>query len=336
MKPINSIQSLHAIAIAVFLVAAVCGLPVLAQQAPAETPVNLRPQWEQGQSVRYEFWSQTEKVENATIAGQSQNETTTYLTEGVTAWKVEAINADGSATCTMKLEKIKFTITAGEADPFVVDSENLDAEQGVFGDFVAAMVSLPLEVMVNADGSIDAVVGLDKLRQLAGQEAVDLGMIPEELDFIESASELATLIAAPAQATPGQTWNTTNRWNHDSVLPGTDTVGKWDTTFTFDSITEIAGVSIAMIKSESDIDMQVDLSKLPEESPDIDVQVGDATAKGEILFDLSRNETVARNDSMAFTAIITVTPPVEQIPPIRIKVTETSQSQLLRITEEAE
>ena len=311
-------------------------LPVFAK--PDAKPTNLRPQWEQGQSVRYAFWSKTLKTESATLAGQTQDEKTTYLTEGETTWKVDSTNPDGTLSCTMTLDKIKFTITSdkNKDKPTIVDSENPDPEQGVFKDLVAAMTQVPIKVTVKADGSIESVSGVDALRQAAGQAVQDADIVPEELDFMESASELATLIAAPASATPGQTWNSKNKWNQNSVIPGTDTLGEWDTTFTYDSVADIAGVPIATIKSKSEIEMKVDLSKLPEQSPDIDVQVQDATAKGEILFDLSRNETVARNDSMSYTATITVTPPTDRIPPIKINVTESSQSQLLRIAEEAE
>ena len=159
-------------------------------------------------------------------------------------------------------------------------------------------------------------------------------MVPEELDFKEAASDLASLISAPAQATPGQTWQSKNTWNHEDVFPNAETLAQWDTTYTLDSIGNIAGVPIATIKTESDIDIQVDLSKLPEQAPDIDVQISEASGKGEILFDLSRHEAVARNDSMSYTASITVTPPKPELPPIVVKVVEKNQSQLLRISEE--
>lgn len=334
MKPTRPL--LVAAAFALLLAFALPGPSVVAQQQDesAPKPANLRPQWNEGQAARYHFWSKTQKTESAAIRGQTRDERTTFVTEGEMRWRVDSVQADGSATCTMKLETIKFTITNDDNEPMVIDSENPAGEQAVFESLVAAMVSTPLTVSVNADGSIAGVKGIDQMKNAAGQEARDAEIIPEELDFIETASELATLIAAPAAATPGQTWNTKNKWNHDSVIPGTDTIGQWDTTFTYDGVGEIAGVPIATIKTSSNIDMKVDLSKLPEQSPDIDVQIGDASAKGEILFDLSRHETVARNDSMAYTATITVTPPTNQIPPIQINVTQTSQSQLLRIAEE--
>ncbi|MFO7912926.1 MAG: DUF6263 family protein [Desulfotignum sp.] len=304
-------------------------LPSLADQ-----PVSLRPQWEDGQTARYTFWTRTQKDEKAAVLDREQAKKTTFVTEGQMTWTVESVNDDGSAACTLKLDKIKFTITAADQPPSVIDSENPDGSQPVFEELVAAMVSTPLQVKVEADGTIAGVEGIEAMKNAAGQQAVEADMVPEEIDFIETASELATLISAPESATPGQTWNTRNTWKHDNIVPGTETFGDWDTTFTYASVGRVAGVPIATIKSTSDIDMKVDLSKLPEQSPDVDVQVQGATGRGEILFDLSRHETVARNDSMTYTATITVTPPNNRVPPININVTETSQSQLLRISEE--
>ena len=306
-------------------------LPAWAQD---EKPVDLRPGWAVGQTARYDFWSEMQKEETAELFGQVRSEKTVYLSEGQTSWTVDEVNEDGSAACTMKMVKIKFTITAGEAEPMVFDSENLTGDEPMFDQLIIAMVNTPLTVRVNADGTIAAVEGIDELANAAGQEAQDADVVPEELDFKETASELATLIAAPASATPGQTWNAKNTWNQDNVLPGADATAAWDTTFTFASLGQIAGVPIATIDAESDIEIEVDLSELPEESPDIDIQISEAKGAGKIFFDLSRRETVARNDSMTYTAEVTVTPPNDEIPPIKIKIVEKSQSQLLRVAEE--
>lgn len=347
MKTFRLFCYLFAAALSVCFAMSPASLAVALQNQPSEpgaaqaqaaaldpaAPADLRPKWTVGQTARYSFWNRTQKQETAQVLGRVQSETTTYLSEGEVGWKVDAINADGSTTCTMTLRSIKFTITAGENDPVVIDSANPTADQQVFNDLVIAMTTTPLIVTVAADGSIASVTGIEAMKTAAGAQAVEADLVPEERDFVETASELATLVAAPAQATPGQTWTTQHTWNHDAVIPGTDTIGDWDTTYTYNQAALIAGVPIATIKTQSDIDLKVDLSKLPEQSPDIDVQIQDAKGKGEILFDLSRNETVARNDSMAYSADITISPPNPQMPPIKIAVKQSSQSQLLRIAE---
>lgn len=305
-------------------------LPLTAQE---DASTNLQPKWSVGQKAVYDFWIKTEKEETATLFGQTKAETTKYLTEGSVTWSVEQVDADGSASCTMQITKMKFTVTGADQQQMVIDSENPTGERAVFDDLMRAMTNTPLTVKVNADGTIQAVEGVEELNTAAGQEAIDAEIVPEELDFKETASDMASLLAAPASATVGQTWNTKNTWNHDNVLPGADTLATWDTTHTFHALGNIAGIPIATIKTESAVDIEVDLSELPENAPDIDVQISDASGKGEVLFDLSRNEAVARNDTMTYTANITVQPPNDKIPPIKIKVVEKSHSQMLRVSE---
>ncbi|MGB0767832.1 MAG: DUF6263 family protein [Phycisphaeraceae bacterium] len=306
-------------------------LPAAAQDDDA---TNLRPDWTVGQTATYEFWGKTEKQETAQVFGQERSETTTYVSEGLVKWTVDAVNDDGSATCSMKLERIKFSVLVGEQEPVVLDSENLTGERPAFDGLLTGLVAATIKVNVLPDGSIESVEGLDAMQQAAGPEAIEAELLPEALDFKESASDLATLIAAPAQATPGQTWNTVNTWNHEDVFPDATTLAQWNTTHTFDSLGEIAGVPIATIKTDSDIDIQVDLSQLPEGAPDIDIQITDASGQGEVLFDLSRQEAVARNESMSYTAAVTIAPPRPELPPITIQVVEKNQAQLLRVSED--
>jgi hypothetical protein len=321
----------HTTAPLLIILALLVAAPAVAQDAEA---TNLRPKWTVGQSATYAFWGKTQKDETAQILGQEQSETTTFVSEGKVTWRVDAVNEDGSATCTMQLVTLTFTIKAGENEPIKMESDNPSGDRPAFDNLMSAMTSTPMTITVAADGSIDKVEGIDALATAAGTEAQEADIIPEELDFKETASDLATLIAAPATATPGQTWNATNTWNHEDVFPQAETTAKWDTTYTFDSIGLIAGVPIATIKTESDVDIQVDLSELPEGAPDIDIQISDTSAKGEVLFDLSRNEAVARNETMKYTASITVAPPRPELPAITVKVVETNQSQLLRVSED--
>lgn len=327
----NRAKTMKTAAPLLLILALLIALPGIAQDA--ET-TNLRPQWKVGQSATYDFWGKTTKQETAQIFGQEQSETTTFLSEGQMTWKVDAINDDGSAICTMELKRIVFTVTAGKNEPIKMDSENLSGDRPAFDNLMTAMTQTPLKVTVAADGTISKVDGIDQLTNAAGNEAQEADIVPEELDFKETASELATLIAAPASATPGQTWNATNTWNHEDVFPQADTKAKWDTTFTLDQVGVIAGVPIATIKTESEVDIEVDLSNLPEGGPDIDIQISDTSASGEVLFDLSRSETVARNDTMSYTAAITVASPRPELPAITVKIVETSQSQVLRVNEE--
>ena len=103
--------------IAPLLLALFVFLPMQAQDA---LPTNLRPQWAVGQNTTYQFWGKTQKSETAKVLGQERSETTTFITEGKVTWRVDAVNADGSATCTMQLKNLLFTIKAGENEPIIL------------------------------------------------------------------------------------------------------------------------------------------------------------------------------------------------------------------------
>ena len=315
--------------------AALLAIPVLAQEEEP-TPISLQPKWVAGQTAYYHYWSKSEKTETAEMLDQKKSETTTVTNEMKIRWTVEEVADDGSATCTFKFETIKVKIATDDQDPLEIDSENPKGEPPLLDDLVSAMIDTPMTIKVNADGSIESIQGIDKLNEAAGQDAVDADVIPDELDFKQSASELATLVTAPAQATPGQTWNTKHTWNHEKLIPRLDTKAKWDIQFTYDSVGEIEGVPIATVTTDATYDIQVDLSELPENGPQVDIQINEAKGNGEILFDLSRHEAVARNETASYSADITLTTPNPRIPPIKVAVTGKSIAQVLRISETAE
>ena len=318
---------------ALLLVGALLLCCVLAPAALGQDPsANLRPQWVVGQTARYQFWTESKKEETAELQGQSQTGTTTYTNEGEVVWRVEQVGDDGSAVCTMSLETMKVTIAPPEGEALAVDSANPTGEIPVFDTLLAAMVQNPLTVYVKPDGSVDRVEGVDAMKQAAGEDAAD--SVPDEIDFIETASELATLIAAPAEAGVGDTWRAQNTWALEDILPGVlniEATADFDTTFTLEQLGKVEGVPVAAVRFRSVMDVKADLSKLPDGVADVDLRVGDASARGELLFDLSRHETIARNDVQSYTVNLTV--PLGQGLNLNATIKQTSTSQVLRISE---
>lgn len=312
-----------------------CALPVAAQDAQDEA-VNLRPQWQVGQTARYEFWTLSEKEESTQFQGQTQSGTTVYENVGELSWKVTEVREDGSSVCAMTLARMKVTMTPPEGEAMVFDSENPAGEVPLFDTLLSAMVGGPLVVYVNADGSIERIEGIDAMRTAAGQEAAE--SIPDEVEFIETASELATLIAAPALAKVGDTWTAQNTWPQEDVLAGLETSADVRTTFTLEQLGQVEGVHVASIRSQSELDLEFDLSTLPEGAPDIDLQVGETESRGELLYDLTRHETIARNDMQRYQVNITITLAIPNRPAqsIAASITQTTRSQVLRIAEEIE
>ncbi|MEM9020158.1 MAG: DUF6263 family protein [Planctomycetota bacterium] len=312
----------------VWLVAGVSTIPTLAQ----DEPVSLRPQWTAGQTARYEFRTQSTKEETAELAGQSETGTTVYLNEGQATWRVEEVAEDGSSVCTMSLDAMKVTITPPQGEAVTVDSANPTGEIPVFDTLLAAMVQTKLTVYVNPDGSIERVEGVDAMKQAAGPDVAD--SVPDEIDFQETASELATLIAAPAEAGPGDTWRAQNTWALEDILPGMlniETMADFDTTFTLEQLGRVQDVPVAAVRFRSVMDVKADLSKLPDGVADVDLRVGEASARGELLFDLSRHETIARNDVQSYTVNLTV--PLRPGMNLNATIKQTTTSQVLRIEE---
>lgn len=309
-----------------------CALPTLAEDAA----VNLRPQWEVGQTARYEFWTRSEKEESTQFQGQTQSGTTVYENVGELSWSVTEVREDGSSVCAMSLTRMKVTMTPPEGEAMVFDSDNPTGEVPLFDTLLSAMVDEPLVVHVNADGSIERVEGIDAMKAAAGEDAAE--SIPEEAEFIETASELATLIAAPAAARVGDNWTAQNTWPQEDVLTGLETSADVRTTFTLEQIGQVEGVHVASIRSRSDLDLEFDLSTLPEGAPDIDLQVGETQARGELLYDLNRHETIARNDMQRYQVNITITLALPNQPAqsITASITQTTRSQVLRIAEESQ
>jgi len=297
-----------------------------------ESAVNLRPQWTVGQTARYQFWTESKKEETAELQGQSETGITIYTNEGQVTWRVDEIAADGSAVCTMSLDTMKVTITPPEGEAVSVDSANPNGEIPVFDTLLAAMVNNKLKVYVKVDGSIDRVEGVDAMKQAAGDDSAD--SIPDEIDFIETASELATLIAAPAAAGAGDTWRSQNTWALEDILPGAlniETMADFDTTFTLEQLGKVAGVPVAAVRFRSVMNVKADLSKLPDGVADVDLRVGESSARGELLFDLSRHETIARHDVQSYSVSLTV--PLGQGLNLNATIKQTSTSQVMRLSE---
>lgn len=316
-----------ALALALLLVVGLCAPAVLGQET-----VNLRPQWTVGQTATYSFWTRSVKEETAELNGQSETGTTTYLNEGQATWRVDEIADDGSAVCTMSLDSMKVTITPPQGESITVDSANPSGEVPVFDTLLAAMVQNRLKVYVKPDGSIDRIEGVDAMKQAAGEDAAD--SVPDEIDFLETASEMATLIAAPAAAGVGDTWEAQNTWALEEILPGVlniQTTADFDTTFTLEQLGKVEGVPVASVRFRSVMDVKADLSQLPEGVEDVDVRMGEAASRGELLFDLSRHETIARNDVQSYTVNLTV--PLGPGVNLNATIKQTSTSQVLRISE---
>ena len=219
--------------------------------------IDLRPQWTAGQTSRYEFWNQMQQTAEATLGDRSQTTTGTIEVEGEVTWTVDKVNADGSSVCTMTLDWMKFTNTPGEGTAMVIDSrKSASADTKVMHELLSAMAEVGLTVEIAPDGHVTAVKGLDKMKNKTSQP----DFIPTELDFEETASDLAAIAYAPQpfayeSAGGGKAWNADFRWEHD--------LGKMNQKWAYElaRVEDIAGVPEAVVTGEGRF-------KLDPEEPD--------------------------------------------------------------------
>ena len=299
-------------------VALLCSAGAFAQ---SDTAVDLRPHWEAGHKSVYEFWGQHERVTTRSIAGQSDDSSLSVESRGQVTWVVDRVKPDGSYACTMVLDWMEATYQTPDGRKLKSDSRKGSGEPEAMHDRLRAMAGVPLTVEVAADGSITKLTGVDKMKR----KAKDAETIPEELDFIETAADLATLVAAPKSLEPGKSWNTDFRWSHE--------LGhlEHDVTYTLAGVEHIEGIRLATVNGKSKLKLDVDRSGFPAGGPQINIRLIEGAADTQVLFDLQRHEAIGRNSSHSETVEMTMR---NQNISINVRMTTRVQGQILRISEE--
>lgn len=289
---------------ALMLVLAIGPAAVTQETADTATVVDLRPRWTEGQTTRYEFWNRIEQTAAEDFAGRSRSQTTTIEITGEITWTVDKIADDGSSTCTMLLDWMLFSSTPEEGDATVVDSRKpAKTDTKVMHDLLSAMAAVTVTVEVAPDGHITKVDGLDKMKKLVDNEE----LIPSELDFQETASDLASIAYAPpgsdAGLAAGHKWKADFRWDHE--------MGKMDQRWDYqlDRVEDIAGLPVAVVTGSAKFKFDPELPDRPAGAPPVNVKLVKGEADTEILFDLSRREAVGRHTSAREEIAVTVTFP---------------------------
>ena len=246
---------------------------------------------------------------------------------GEVTWTVDHVKADGSATCTMTLQWLSMDYTPNDGKTLKNDSRKGSGDIESFHALLKAMTGVPMKVSIAADGSVTKVGGVKAIASRMKAELKE--MVPEELDFIETASDLATLIAAPETIGVGKKWDTDLKWTwSDSPFEG---YMHHDMTFTLTGIEDMAGLPVAVVDGRSKLRLELDRSSLPEGMPPTDVKLVKGEFQTQIMFDLTRHEAVGRNTIQTTTIDFTIRLPSATI---TRRLEETLQGQALRVEEE--
>lgn len=302
--------------------------PVDAQDAETVT-VDLRPTWEAGQTSRYEFWNRMTQSADVQLADQSQSQTNTIHVVGEVTWTVNKVKPDGSSSCTMTLDWMSYDMKPSEGPSMAVDSRKpAKAETKPMHELISAMVEVPVTVEVAPDGHVTKIKGLEKMKSKTSQP----DFVPSELDFEETASDLASLAYAPApfDYTPpsgaSNKWDAEFRWEHD--------LGKMDQDWTYrlERVEEIEGMRVAVVSGEGKFDLEVEDQDRPAEAPPVNVKLLEGHATTQVMFDLSRHEAVGRHTTS--TEKVRITIPFPDGRKFERTLTEISVGQVLRLSED--
>lgn len=296
-----------------------------------DDPIVLRPDWKPGQRSRYEFWTTRQRTMTMLAGDESQSFDSSMETEGQIVWEVQRVRENGSSTCTMTLEWMTANFTDHKGATSTNDSRRSKGDTEPIHDLLRAMSGVVLKVEVAADGMITGVSGTDTIRR----RAVDPDAVPKDLNFIESASDLATLAAAPVQLDVGGSWKCDFEWTHDVsvlALPGLTLPCflHLKTTYTLDGVEQLEDVRIAMVSGEAQAKLQIDRSDIPAQAPPIDVKLVDSSYQTQVMFDLHRAEAVGRNTTEQRTIEVTIRSPQHTVGQ---RMVENIHSQVLRVAE---
>lgn len=304
----------------ILIASLVVAVAVASTRADQQT-YDLRPNFEAGRTTRYQIWTLRQTTTTMRVGPEKRTSDTSMQFDGEVTWTVQKVKADGSATCTMTLDWLTVTLTLPDGTVQHNDSRKGSGDTEAFHRLLRAMAGVPLVFNVNADGSVEKVSGTSAIRRNVGDDTT----VPEDLDFIETATDLAVLAFAPADAELNDRWNAQFTWTHQ--------MGRIDHThrYTLSSVEQVAGIPIATVTGTGKLKLKPDMPDLPPDAPDIDVRLVEGSYQAQIMFDLQRHEAVGRN-TVESHHIQTST----RLPQLTFKQSteETIHSQALRIAEQ--
>ncbi len=293
-----------------------------------EQATDLQPHFQAGRKSRYEIWMMRDNRIILPAAGRSQSAGTHIEVKSEVTWLVEKVKPDGGATCVMTIDWISADYTNAAGEKTENDSRRAAGGNEAIHKLVRAMAGVPVRIELAADGSVLSASGAEVLERKIGKEFHP----PNNLDFMESASDLATIIAAPKQTQLKDKWTARNTWNHE--------LGKINVSLeqTLVSVEDIAGIPVANVTGRGNLSLEPDITKVfPKEllnqagSPQIDIKLKSGSLNTQVMYDLQRHEAIGRNSTQETQIEIRLKVKDQTLTE---SITNTIQSQTLRIEED--
>lgn len=266
----------------------VIGLHPLSLAHGEQTSIDLRPHFTQGHTTRYHVWTQRQQTQSVTLGSRSQNFETSFEIEGEVTWTVKQVRPDGSAICLMNTDWLAATFIGPKGQSKRCDSRKANGKPEQLHGLLRAITGIPIKIEADADGSIINATGTDQVKRKAPKD-ID---IPDAIDFMESANDLATLAHAPTAAMINDSWNAKFIWNHQ--------MGKMHQSmrYTLNGVEDIQGIPVATVTGVAQLKMEPNEDRLKAQAgkgPKMKTRMTDASLESQIMFDLQRHEAVGRN-----------------------------------------
>lgn len=255
----------------------------LASAQEIETPIDLRPVWQDGQTAKYK--TITRRVTAAQVRGVGKPRTSVMDVTSIVNWQVVNANPDGGGKCVMTVEDLKVEVTSSSGEKKTVTKDRADEELKSVQQLIRGMIGKPVTVQVAKDGRVTSASGWQAIRNASG----DAGKNLSETDFIESATELAPLTGGKQDADMAGKWSEKFTWDHE--------MGDLhlDSDFKVTGIESVAGIGLVTIEGESKTTFTPDNAKLNKGGPQVNLKLAKGAEKQSIMYDLSRHEVVGRD-----------------------------------------
>ena len=250
-----------------------------------EQGIDLRPRFTEGRTARYSVWTLRSISNSASVGEHTRSFDQETTTEGEVSWTVKQVHPDGSASCVMLVHWMTWSGRLPDGSVVVNDSREPTGDNEEAHRLVVAMCDVPLTFEVSADGTVNDVSGIDAISNAVDQDQ----RVPDALDFMESATDLALVAAAPPATAAGDEWDAQFTWNHN-FGPMHQRMK-----YSLDSVEQVEGIRVATVTGRASLELEVDPAKIPAAGPPLDIQLTEGDLRTQIMFDLSRHEAVGRN-----------------------------------------
>lgn len=264
-------------------------------EAQQTQTANLVPMWVKGQSAVYEATSDVQMRIESEMMPDPQ--TVNLSSEMRFSWTIVEASEDGGGVAELVINATRLDVET-PSGTFAITPDSIQGDMPPEAaeeaqDMLADLLDKTVTVTINSDGSIDSIEGLDAFIE-----------DEEKGNNRSSVRELVQLLVVPnidQQMTPGATWS--GEREHESSPMGVDMKLSYDDSYTWASLTQLAGVDVAVIDVEADVDANIEM---PEDIPaeiNMRMNVDETAHTSKIFYDLSRHEIVGRHVSESMRVV---------------------------------